>query len=81
MTDSLNRINKLQKEVGLVKLADRITNLQSPPNHWSNEKIKNYCKEAKLILNTLTNKNEYLSKRLKLKIDEYEKKIETLNDK
>ncbi len=28
--DSLNRINDLQKEVGLVKIADRITNLQKP---------------------------------------------------
>lgn len=39
MMDSLTRVNKLQKEVGLVKVADRITNLQNPPSHWSNDKI------------------------------------------
>jgi (p)ppGpp synthase/HD superfamily hydrolase len=43
MHDSLKRINELQKEVGLVKLADRITNLQTPPKHWSKEKIIKYC--------------------------------------
>ncbi len=41
MLDSLDRIEKLADEVGLVKLADRITNLQSPPKHWPKEKVKN----------------------------------------
>lgn len=78
MMDSLTRINKLQKEVGLVKVADRITNLQKPPSHWSNDKIVNYCEEAKLISNTLTDKNAYLNKRLVSKIAEYEEKIKRL---
>jgi (p)ppGpp synthase/HD superfamily hydrolase len=78
MTDSLNRINKLQKEVGLVKIADRITNLQTPPSHWSNDKIVKYCEEAKLISSTLNNKNAFLNKRLDSKITEYEKKIKRL---
>ncbi|WP_422091783.1 HD domain-containing protein [Tenacibaculum ovolyticum] len=72
MVDSLSRINKLQKEVGLVKIADRITNLQTPPSHCSHQKIVNYCNEAKLISKTLSNKNDYLNKRLDLKIKEYE---------
>ncbi|MBS9461318.1 bifunctional (p)ppGpp synthetase/guanosine-3',5'-bis(diphosphate) 3'-pyrophosphohydrolase [Flagellimonas sp. 389] len=74
MTDSLSRINKLQKEVGLVKLADRITNLQTPPDYWSKEKIMKYCEEAKLISNALNNKNAYLNERLDLKIADYEQK-------
>ena len=75
MTDSLHRINKLQKEVGLVKIADRITNLQTPPSHWSNDKIARYCEEAKLISRTLSDKNSYLNKRLVSKIAEYQKGI------
>ncbi len=75
MTDSLHRINKLQKEVGLVKIADRITNLQTPPSHWSNDKIARYCEEAKLISRTLSDKNSYLNQRLDSKIAEYEQHI------
>ncbi len=78
MADSLSRINQLQKEVGLVKIADRITNLQTPPSHWNIEKIENYCEEAKLISKTLNNKNTYLNKRLELKIAEYEQNIKRL---
>jgi (p)ppGpp synthase/HD superfamily hydrolase len=40
MADSLRRINQLEKEVGMVKLADRITNLQKPSKHWSPKKKK-----------------------------------------
>lgn len=75
MIDSLNRINELQKEVGIVKIADRITNLQSPPSHWSKEKVISYCEEAKTISKQLANKNEYLNERLELKIKEYEDNI------
>jgi len=71
MNDSLKRINKLNKEVGMVKLADRITNLQTPPKHWSKDKIEKYHTEAKNIANTLSNKNTYLNKRLLMKIEEY----------
>lgn len=72
MLDSLMRINKQEKEVGMVKIADRITNLQKPPIHWSKEKIIKYCEEAKLISITLNNKNDYLNKRLESKVKEYE---------
>ncbi|WP_109438923.1 MULTISPECIES: HD domain-containing protein [Aquimarina] len=78
MIDSLTRINKLKKEVGLVKIADRITNLQTPPQHWSKDKIIKYCNEAKLISSTLKNKNDYLNKRLETKICEYEEMIKAL---
>jgi guanosine-3',5'-bis(diphosphate) 3'-pyrophosphohydrolase len=36
MSDSLNRIKELSKEVWAVKLADRITNMQEPPVTWDN---------------------------------------------
>ena len=73
MMDSLERINRLEKEVGIVKLADRITNLQPPPKSWSKEKISNYLKQSRLISNQLKEKNDYLNKRLDLKIEAYAK--------
>jgi len=75
MNDSLARINILEKEVGLVKIADRITNLQTPPQHWTKEKTHKYWEEAKLISISLQGKNEYLHQRLNKKIKEYEKNI------
>ncbi|GAB7087493.1 HD domain-containing protein [Marinifilum fragile] len=71
MLDSLSRINQLEKEVGMVKLADRITNLQEPPHYWDNDKIEKYRKEAELISQTLVNKNDYLNIRLESKIEEH----------
>lgn len=71
MQDSLNRINNLEKEVGLVKLADRITNLQEPPNHWNQAKINKYHQEAQLIANSLSDKNAYLYQRILEKIERY----------
>ncbi|MFD1292394.1 HD domain-containing protein [Lutibacter holmesii] len=73
MKDSLKRINKLTKEVAIVKLADRITNLQEPPYYWTNEKKTSYCKEAEIINQTLENKNNYLNQRLQTKIIDYRK--------
>lgn len=73
MQDSLERILTQPYEIQMIKLADRITNMSTPPKSWDNEKIKNYHKEAKLILSCLGNSNIYLSNRLKEKIKEYEK--------
>lgn len=77
MLDSLQRINEQIDEVGIVKLADRITNLQNPPSHWTNEKIKRYLNEAKLISKSLQNKNKYLNERIELKIEEYEQYVKS----
>ena len=71
MKDSIERIRKQPKEVWMVKLSDRITNLQPPPKHWDKEKIKKYRNEAILILKELGAANQYLLERLKIKIDEY----------
>jgi len=71
MNDSLERIRKQPKEVWMVKLSDRITNLQPPPKHWDKEKIKKYRNEAILILEKLGEANQYLAERLRNKIEEY----------
>jgi len=71
MNDSLKRIKEQQKEVWAVKLADRITNLQTPPTHWSDEKIMEYHKQAIQIAHSLKDGNEYLEDRLHEKIADY----------
>jgi guanosine-3',5'-bis(diphosphate) 3'-pyrophosphohydrolase len=76
MQDSLIRIKELQLEVRAIKLADRITNLQTPPPHWDREKKLKYQTEARIILNELKEGNDYLAKRLQEKIEEYEKYID-----
>ena len=71
MNDSLKRIKLMPPEVGAVKLADRITNLQPPPPHWDNERKIRYREEARLILSELKYGNEFLARRLEEKIEEY----------
>ena len=73
MDDSLNRIVDSYMEVSLVKIADRITNLQAPPSYWSREKIERYGHEAQKIYDQLNGKNGYLDKRLANKILDYKK--------
>ncbi|BAK72963.1 MAG: HD domain-containing protein [Arcobacter sp.] len=75
MRDSIERLLTQPYEIQMVKLADRIVNLAIPPKHWSNEKIKDYQKEASFILSCLGNSNIYLAKRLEKKIEEYKKYI------
>ena len=71
LPDSLQRILLQPKEIWAVKLADRITNLQPPPNHWKAEKIARYKQEAILIYKTLKDGNSYLAKRLQQEIENY----------
>lgn len=71
MRDSIEKLLAQPYEVQMVKLADRIINLQSPPKHWDNEKIKAYQKEASFILSCLKNSNIYLALRLEEKIKSY----------
>src|SRR3989344_8225637 len=47
MDDSLRRIRQQPKEAWMVKLADRITNLQPPPSHWTKTRAKQYLAEAR----------------------------------
>lgn len=71
MKDSLERIKKQSKEVAIVKLADRLFNLKDIPSIWDERKIQCYREQAKLILNELGSVNEYMARRLKEKIDNY----------
>lgn len=71
MNDSINRIQQQPPEIWMVKLSDRITNLQPPPKHWHQQKINNYRQEAILIAEKLGKANQYLAERLKQKIIDY----------
>ena len=71
LADSLERIRQQPDEIGMVKLADRITNLQPPPSFWTKEKIRLYGAEAGEILTALVHCSTYLAERLKSKIAGY----------
>ena len=72
MPDSLSRIKKQPQEIWIVKLADRIVNLGSPPPQWTIEKRQFYLEEARLIHHELAISCAYLGSRLLEKIKEYE---------
>lgn len=71
MADSLARIRQQPREVWMVKLADRITNLQPPPHYWDAAKIAAYRIEAQTILDALGDADERLAERLRGKIGGY----------
>lgn len=71
MEDSLERIKLQPREVWMVKLCDRITNLQPPPRHWDRNKMVRYRDEACSILNHLGAADPFLAQRLQQKIDAY----------
>lgn len=69
--DSLRRIREQPREIAMVKMADRISNLAPPPLHWTREKCSNYRQEAIIILDQLGRANDYLADRLQEKIEAY----------
>lgn len=71
MRDSLARIRTQPPEVWMVKLADRITNLQAPPHYWTPEKIRAYRAEAVEIHAQLGAACDVLGPRLLDKIAAY----------
>jgi len=71
MTDSLKRIQLQPKEIWLVKLADRITNLYHPPFYWDKTRILSYQQEARTIYEALHSANAALAKRLQEMIKRY----------
>lgn len=71
MADSLARIRQQPLAVSMVKLADRITNLQPPPAHWDAAKIADYRAEAGTILEALDDADGWLAARLRGKIEGY----------
>ena len=72
MQDSLRRIRQQPREIWMVKLADRITNLQPPPAHWSKLKAHQYWAEALEIYTALKEANALLASRLLFKHTEYQ---------
>ncbi len=73
MADSLARICQQPKAVWMVKLADRINNLSTPPYYWTLQKKRAYQEEARLIHEHLHTANAFLAARLQMKIDGYER--------
>lgn len=71
MADSLRRIRLQPKEIWMVKLADRITNLAPPPAHWTREKCRAYRAEAVTIADTLGPANAALDARIRMRIAAY----------
>lgn len=71
MPDSLRRIKVLPKEIWAIKLADRITNLQKPPELWNASKKSDYLDEAIGIAAHLEGGNAYLENRIKELIQSY----------
>lgn len=69
--DSLRRIRQQPREVWLVKLADRIVNLQPPPKHWRPEKVAAYRAQSRDILAALGGASPLLAARLAEKIEAY----------
>jgi len=71
LEDYLGRIKMQPREIWMVKMADRITNLQPPPDHWDSPMIERYRAGAELIYRELGFASAYLKERLKMKIDRY----------
>jgi (p)ppGpp synthase/HD superfamily hydrolase len=71
MADSLRRIRMQPREVWMVKLADRITNLQPAPPAWSTEKKRAYRDEAIAIADALGEASPLLHARIRTKIAGY----------
>ena len=71
MADSLERVKKQPREIWMVKMADRITNLQPPPKHWTPEKVNMYREEASEIHRVLKGGSRHLAARFQEKIDCY----------
>jgi (p)ppGpp synthase/HD superfamily hydrolase len=72
MADSLERILSQPEEIGMVKLADRISNLRKPPNFWNLKKVTEYIEESNIIVAMLGRDSTYLSKRIKIKLGDYQ---------
>lgn len=71
LEDSLNRILIQPIEVQVIKLADRLTNLNPPPKNWSLEKITAYYDSSIMLYEKLKYSDQYLVSKLKNKLNEY----------
>lgn len=71
MADSLRRIALQPREVWMVKLADRITNLAPPPAKWTRDKCRAYREEAIAIADALGAASAVLDARIRARIASY----------
>lgn len=71
MTDCLARLALEAPEVRMVKLADRITNLEPPPPAWSSSKRAAYRDEAREIARALHGLSAHLDARIAARIEAY----------
>jgi (p)ppGpp synthase/HD superfamily hydrolase len=71
MADSLQRIKEQPQEIWMVKLADRISNLQAPPHYWTQDKIVRYREEGIQIYEALKDASPFLASRLAKSIEDY----------
>lgn len=71
MPDSLRRIRAMPREVWIVKLGDRIANLEPPPSYWTAAKRRAYRDEARDIHRALAGASPHLADRLTQRIDAY----------
>ncbi len=69
--DSIRRILEMPREISLVKLADRVTNLQPPPAHWDEQRIRHYRRDAERILEHLGGASQLLAERMRFKLAGY----------
>lgn len=77
MRDSLARIRAQPRAVWIVKLCDRLVNLDPPPRAWSEEKVCGYAEEAREILAALGDVDVVLARRFEEKLRRYEERIES----
>lgn len=75
LKDSLKRISEFSYEIGAVKMADRICNLQDIEPKWNKEKSVNYLNDSILIYNYMKDSNKKIAKQLLDCIKNYEKNI------
>ena len=71
MDARLTRILEQPGEIALVKLCDRIVNLQPPPPHWNLARQEAYREEAIWILHRLNGVHPAAEKRLWQRIEAY----------
>ncbi|MEO8551374.1 MAG: HD domain-containing protein [Kofleriaceae bacterium] len=71
MANSLRRIRLQPREIWIVKLADRITNLAPPPEKWSSDKRRGYRDEAIQIADALAGASPVLDARIRARITGY----------
>jgi len=71
MADSLRRIRLCPREIWIVKLADRATNLGVPPPHWTIDRRRAYRVEALSIADALGAASPLLEARLRSRAAAY----------